>query len=83
MINLSNGLCTTNYEELFIVILKEVTAAEAGLTKEQQYELIFKAILDKGSLTTDEIYSVINAELQKECSNSFDPRQGDLESANK
>jgi len=47
------------------VILKEVTAAEAGLTKEQQYELIFKTILDKEVLTTDEIYSVINAELQK------------------
>lgn len=47
------------------MILKEVTAAEAGLTKEKQYEIIFKAILDKGVLTTDEIYSVINAELQK------------------
>lgn len=43
----------------------EVTAKEAGLTKEKQYELIFKAILEKGDLTIDEIYSVINNELQK------------------
>ena len=45
--------------------LNEVTAAEAGLTKERQYELIFKIILDKGILTTDEIYSVINDSLRK------------------
>lgn len=45
--------------------IKEVTAAEAGLTKDKQYELIFKKILDKGVLTTDEIYVVINAELQQ------------------
>ena len=47
------------------MILKEVTAADAGLTKEQQYELIFKAMLDKGGLTTDEIYGVINDVLNK------------------
>jgi hypothetical protein len=45
--------------------LKEVTASEAGFTKEQQYELIFNAILKKGVLTTEEIYNVINALLQK------------------
>lgn len=43
----------------------EVTAADAGLTKEQQYKLVFKAILEKGLLTTEEIYNVINAVLQK------------------
>lgn len=45
--------------------LKEVTAAEAGLTKEQQYELIFKTILEKGVLSTDEIYTTINDVLKK------------------
>lgn len=45
--------------------LKKVTAAESGLTKELQYELIFKAILNKGVLTIDEMYNIINDALRK------------------
>ena len=45
--------------------LQEVTAAEAGITKEQQYELIFKAILENGVISTDEIYTLINNVLKK------------------